>query len=157
MYCSLPLRQSLVLSQQHSNMKRRWQCNLANLCSMCTSLIFCGSLELSVSCQQTDLILAIASQSTLCILGLTETWIRSEDSATPSVLSNNSPFSIYHLLGQLGTFIEELDELLSSFSGDGSPLVVFGDFSIHLEKPYTADFQSLTHIVVSQTAFWENL
>ncbi len=37
---------------------------------------------------------------------------------------------IYHLPGQLGT----------SFSVDGSPLVVFGDFEMHLEKPYTADF-----------------
>ncbi len=124
---------------------------------MCTSLIFCGSLELSVSCQQTDLIPAIASQSTLSILGLTETWIRSVDSATPSVLSNSFPFSIYCLPGQLGTFIEELDGLLSSFSGDGNPLIVFGDFNIHLEKPYSADFHSLTHVIASQTTFWENL
>ncbi len=120
-----------------------------------TSLIFRGSLESSVSCQQTDLIPATASQSTLSILVLTETWIHSEDSAAPSVLSNNFPFSIYCLPGQLGTFIEELDGLLSSFSGDGSPLVVFGDFNIHLKKPYTADFHSLT--IVSQTTFWENL
>ncbi len=49
---------------------------------------------------------------------------------------------IYHLPGQLGTFIEELYGLLSSFSVDGSPLVVSGDFEIHLEKPYTADFHS---------------
>ncbi len=42
-------------------------------------------------------------------------------------------------------FIEELDGQLSSFSGDGSPLVDFCDFSMHLEKPYTADFHSLTH------------
>ncbi len=40
-----------------------------------------------------NLILAIASQSTLSILGLTETWICPEDSATPAVLSNNFPFS----------------------------------------------------------------
>ncbi len=80
----------------------------------------------------------------------------SEDSATPSVLSNNFPFSIYCLPGQLGTFIEELDGLLSSFSGDGSPLVVFDDFNIHVEKPYTADFHSLTHAIVSHT-FWEDL
>ncbi len=46
---------------------------------------------------------------------------------------------IYRLLGQLGTFIDELYGLLSSFSVDGSPLVVFGDFEIHQEKPYTAD------------------
>ncbi len=40
-----------------------------------------------------DLILAIASQTALNILGLTETWIRPEDSATPAALSNN--FSSY--------------------------------------------------------------
>ncbi len=45
---------------------------------------------------------------------------------------------IYRFPGQLGTFIEELYGLMSSFSVDGSPLVVFGDFEIHLEKPYTA-------------------
>ncbi len=132
---------------------------------------------------------AIASQSTLSILGLTLTWIHPEDSATPAVLSINFPFShtprqvgrvlvfsfliigntqptlpcaikiilsfimvtapvklqivmICPLPHQLGTIIEELDGLLSSFSGDGSPLVVFGDFEIHLEKPYTVDFHS---------------
>ncbi len=47
---------------------------------------------------------------------------------------------IYHLPGQLGTFIEELYGLLSSFPVDDIPRVVFGDFEIHPEKPYTADF-----------------
>ncbi len=36
---------------------------------------------------------AIASQTALSILGLTETWICPEDSATPLVLSNNFSFS----------------------------------------------------------------
>ncbi len=40
-----------------------------------------------------DLIAAIASQTALSILGLTETWIHPEDSATPSVLSNEFSFS----------------------------------------------------------------
>ncbi len=31
--------------------------------------------------------------------------------------------------------------LLSSFMEDGTPLLVFGDFNIHLEKPYATDFQ----------------
>ncbi len=47
---------------------------------------------------------------------------------------------IYCPSGQLGTFLEELDGLLSSFPEDGSPLIVFGDFNIHLNKsegPYT--------------------
>ncbi len=39
-------------------------------------------------------------QSTLSILGLTETWIRPEDSATPAALSNN--FSFSHTPRQVG-------------------------------------------------------
>lgn len=42
---------------------------------------------------------------------------------------------IYCLPGQLGNFLGALDVLLSLFLVDDSPLVVFGDFSIHLEKP----------------------
>ncbi len=43
----------------------------------------------------------------------------------------------------LATFLEELDGLLSSFVKDGTPLLVFGDFNIHLKKPYATDFHSL--------------
>ncbi|XP_067291544.1 uncharacterized protein [Pseudorasbora parva] len=50
---------------------------------------------------------------------------------------------IYRPPGQLGTFVEELDVLLSSFPEDGSPLVILGDFNIHLDKPYATDFHSL--------------
>ncbi len=51
---------------------------------------------------------------------------------------------IYRPPGQtLATFLEELDGLLSSFVEDGTPLLVFGDFNIHLEKPYARDFHSL--------------
>ncbi len=50
---------------------------------------------------------------------------------------------IYRPPGQLGTFLEELDGLFSSFSKDGSPLIVFGDFDIHLDRPYVANFHSL--------------
>ncbi len=50
---------------------------------------------------------------------------------------------IYHPPGQLGTFLEELDGLLSSFSEDGSPLIVFGDFNIHLNKHHAVHFISL--------------
>ncbi len=51
---------------------------------------------------------------------------------------------IYRPPGQtLATFLEELDGLLSSFMEDGTPLLVFGDFNIHLEKPYATDFHSL--------------
>ncbi len=179
-----------IISQQCSYIKRRWQSNLAHLHPICTS----SSLPLSFSmglwnCQsavnKADLIPAIASQTALSILCLTETWINSEDSATPAALSNNFSFShpparlgrveelvfsfitientqlilpcaiIYHwnLItvkapvkphvvviccppGQSVTFLEELDGLLSSFPEDGSPLIVFGDFNIHLNKPH---------------------
>ncbi|XDV39847.1 hypothetical protein PO909_009029 [Leuciscus waleckii] len=47
------------------------------------------------------------------------------------------------LTGQLGSFLEELDVLLSSFPEDGTPLIVPGDFSIYLEKPQAADFHTL--------------
>ncbi len=134
-------------------------------------------------------------QSTLSILGLTETWIRPEDSATPAVLSNNFSFShtprqvgrgggtgllisnnwkysthsplcnyssfesyvitviapiklqivvIYCPSGQIiAPFLEELDGLLSFFMEDSTPLLVFGDFNIHLENPHATDFHSL--------------
>ncbi len=51
---------------------------------------------------------------------------------------------IYHPPGQiLAPFLEDLDGLLSSFMEDGTPLLVFGNFNIHLEKPYATDFHSL--------------
>ncbi len=144
-----------------------------------------------------DFISAFSVQSTLSILGLTETWIRPEDSATPAALSNHFSFShtprqvgrgggtgllisnnwkysthsplcnynsfeshaitvmapiklqivvIYRPPGQiLPHFLEELDGLLSSFMEDGTPLLVFGDFNIHLEKPYATDFHLISN------------
>ncbi len=51
---------------------------------------------------------------------------------------------IYRPPGQiLATLREELDGLLSSFMEDGTPLLVFGDFNIHLDRPYATDFHSL--------------
>jgi len=41
--------------------------------------------------------------------------------------------------------------LLSSFPEDGTPLVVFGDLNINLEKPYATDFLS-SSLIRSQTA-----
>ncbi len=81
-----------------SYIKRRRQCNFAHLQPICTS----SSLPLSFSiglwnCQsavnKADLIPTFASQTALSILGLTETWIRPEDSETPAALSNNLFFS----------------------------------------------------------------
>ncbi len=51
---------------------------------------------------------------------------------------------IYCSPGQIiAPFLEELDRLLSSFMEDGTPILVFGDFNIHIEKPYATDFHSL--------------
>ncbi len=51
---------------------------------------------------------------------------------------------IYRPPGQiLATFLEELDGLLSPFMEDGTSLLVFGDFNIHLDRPYATDFHSL--------------
>ncbi|KAI2661089.1 putative RNA-directed DNA polymerase from transposon BS [Labeo rohita] len=151
-----------VVSTQRSNITHRRQRNLTNLrpiviSSTETFLFTVGLWNCQSAVNKADFISAFSTQSTLSILGLTETWIRPEDSATPAALSNNFYFShtpltapiklhivvIYHPPGQLGTFLDELDGLLSSFQEDGSPLLVFGDFNIHLDKPYPADFHSL--------------
>ncbi len=50
---------------------------------------------------------------------------------------------VYHPPGQLGNFLEELDVLLSNFPEDGTPLVLLGDFNIHLDKPQATDFNTL--------------
>ncbi len=189
-----------VLSQPRSKNTRRRQRNPANLRPITTSSTTLLSFSVGLwNCQsavnKADLISAFSLQSTLSILGLTETWIRPEDSATPAALSHNFSFShtprqvgwgggtgllisnnwkysthsplgnhnsfeshaitvtapiklqivvIYRPPGQiLATFLEELDGLLSSFMEDGTPLLVFGDFNIHLDRPYATDFHSL--------------
>ncbi len=186
-----------VVSRPRSIITRRWQRNPANPFSTSTTpLSFSMALwNCQSAVNKADLISAFSLQSTLSILGLTETWIRPEDSATPAPLSNNFSFShtprqvgrggitgllisndwkysthsplcnynsfeshaitvmapiqlqivvIYRPPGQiLAPFLEELDGLLSSFMEDGTPLLVFGDFNIHLEKPYATDFHSL--------------
>ncbi len=88
---------------------------------------------------------------------------------------------IYRPPGQIiAPFLEELDGLLSSFMENGTPILVFDDFNIHLEKPYATDFHSLlasfdlkrlittsthksgnqldtlTHAIVLQITFWYN-
>ncbi len=189
-----------VLSQPRSKNTRRRQRNPANLCPIATSSTTPLSFSVGLwNCQsavnKADFISAFSLQSTFSILGLTETWIRPEDSATPAALSHNFSFShtprqvgrgggtgllisnnwkysthsplgnhnsfeshaitvtapiklqivvIYRPPGQiLATFLEELDGLLSSFMEDGTPLLVFGDFNIHLDRPYATDFHSL--------------
>ncbi len=168
-----------VVSRSHCNITRSSQCNPANLHPISTSSTTPLSFSMALwNCQsavnKADFISAFSLQSTLSILGLTETWIRPEDSATPAALSNNFSFShtprqvgrcggtgllisnnwkysthsplcnynsfeshLHRPPGQiLAPFLEELDGLLSSFMEDGTPFLVFGDFNIHLEKPY---------------------
>ncbi len=50
---------------------------------------------------------------------------------------------VYRPPGSLGNFVEELDVLLSTFPVDGTPLLILGDFNIHLDKPQAADFHTL--------------
>ncbi|KAJ8377557.1 hypothetical protein AAFF_G00256210 [Aldrovandia affinis] len=64
---------------------------------------------------------------------------------TPAALS--SAYSFSHTprpsspgggTGPLGCFLDDLDTLLSSFPEDGTPLILLGDFNIHLETPPVA-------------------
>ncbi len=58
---------------------------------------------------------------------------------------------MYRLPGKiLATFLKELYGLLSFFMEDGTPLLVFDDFNIHLDKPYATDFHSLLALCISQ-------
>ncbi len=50
---------------------------------------------------------------------------------------------VYRPPGQLGNFLEELDVLLLNFPEDGTPLVLLGDFNIHLDKPQATDFNTM--------------
>ncbi len=83
-----------VDSQPRPNITDRWQRNLANLCPISTSSTTPLSFSMALwNCQsavnKANLISAFSLQSTLSILGLTETWIRPEDFATLAALSNN--------------------------------------------------------------------
>ncbi len=94
-----------VVSQPRSNITRRWQHHPANLRPISTSSTAPPSFSVGLwNCQsavnKADFISAFSLQSTLSILGLTETWIRPEDSATPAALSNN--FSFSHTPRQVG-------------------------------------------------------
>ncbi|XP_053471713.1 uncharacterized protein LOC128602153 isoform X2 [Ictalurus furcatus] len=131
-------------------------CPSAGSSSM-SSLNTKGSISLSVglwNCQsavnKADFISAFANHSNLSVLALTETWIHAENAATPAALASNFNFSHTSRpnrrgggTGQLGKFIDEFDTLLSTIPDDGTPLLVLGDFNIHLDKPHAADFLAL--------------
>ncbi len=87
-----------VVSQPRSNIARSRQRNPANLRPISTSSTAPPSFSVGLwnylsAVNKADFILAFSLQSTLSILGLTETWIRQENSATPAALSNNFSFS----------------------------------------------------------------
>ncbi len=74
-------------------------------CALSLHLLLCLSFSVGLwNCQsavnKADFISAFSLQSTLSILGLTETWIRPEDSATAAALSHN--FSFSHTPRQFG-------------------------------------------------------
>ena len=50
---------------------------------------------------------------------------------------------LYRPPGPLADFVEELDMLLCSLPDDGTPLILLGDFNIHLEGTQGVDFKSL--------------
>ncbi len=50
---------------------------------------------------------------------------------------------VYWLPGPQDNFLDELDVRLSTFPEDGTPLVMLGDFNIHIDKPQAADFHTL--------------
>jgi len=50
---------------------------------------------------------------------------------------------VYRPPGQLGSFLEELVVLPSFFPEDGTPLIILGDFHIHLDKPQAANFHTV--------------
>ncbi|XP_059356368.1 uncharacterized protein LOC132095415 [Carassius carassius] len=137
------------------------------LTSTTTLSIPVGLWNCQSAVNKADFISSIATHSGLNLMALTETWIKPEDTATPAALSTN--FTCSHTprttgrgggtglliskewkfdlqpspTGQLGNFLEELDVLLSNFPEDGTPLVLLGDFNIHLDKPQAADFKTL--------------
>ncbi len=83
-----------VVSRPRSNITRRRQHNPANLQPISTSSTTPLSFSMALwNCQsavnKADFISTFSLQSTLSILGLTETWIRPEDSTIPAALSNN--------------------------------------------------------------------
>ena len=87
-----------VISRQRPFITRKRLRNTANLRPILSSSYTPLSLSVGLwNCQsavnKADFIPAFASHSTLSILGLTETWILPEDSATPVALSSNFSFS----------------------------------------------------------------
>ncbi len=99
-----------VVSRPRSNITHRRQRNPANLRPISTSSTTPLSSSMALwNCQsavnKADFISAFSLQSTLSILGLTETWIRPEDSATPAALSNNLSLTPHVRLAGVGALV----------------------------------------------------
>ncbi len=123
-----------VVSRTRSNITRRRQRNPDNLRPISTSSTTPLSFSRALwNCQsavnKADLISALSLQSTLSILGLTETWIRPEDSATPATLSNN--FSFSHTPRQVGRGGGTC--LLISIIGNSQPTLPYA-ITTHLNR-----------------------
>ncbi|KAG5848596.1 hypothetical protein ANANG_G00100180, partial [Anguilla anguilla] len=137
--CSLPYRTRF---RRRGPPRRR---NLSNLhypsLTPCDNFTVAGGLwNCQSATRKADFISAYASLLSLHFLALTETWITPGNTATSAALS--SSFSFSHTprpsgrgggTGPLGSFLDELDTLLSSFPEDGTPLILLGDFNIHLD------------------------
>ncbi|XP_064190191.1 uncharacterized protein LOC135254144 [Anguilla rostrata] len=113
--------------------------NLSNLCypslTFCDNFIVAGGLW---NCQsatwKADLILAYASLLSLHFLTLTETWITPGNTATTAALSSSFSFSHTPCPSGHGGGTE-----------DGTPLILLGDFNIHLDVSHSAVFLPLLH------------
>ncbi len=128
-----------VVSRPRSNITCRRQRNPANLRHITTSSTTPLSFSMALwNCQsainKADLISSFSLQSTLSILGLTETWIRPEDSATPAALSNN--FSFSHTPRQVGR-------------GGDTGLLILNNWKYSTHSPYAIT----THLNLMQLLY----
>ncbi|KAJ8377410.1 hypothetical protein AAFF_G00260700 [Aldrovandia affinis] len=73
-----------------------------------------------------------------------ETWITPQNTATPAALSATYTFShTPQPSGPLGSFLDEMDALCSSFPEDGTPFLLLGDFNLLLDTPQSSAFLPL--------------
>ncbi|KAJ8401198.1 hypothetical protein AAFF_G00387800 [Aldrovandia affinis] len=94
--------------------------------------------------RKADFISAQASLLSLQFLALTETWITPQNTATPAALSAAYTFShTPRPSGPLGSFLDEMDALLSAFPEDGTPVLLLGDFNLQLESSQASAFLPL--------------
>ncbi|KAJ8416814.1 hypothetical protein AAFF_G00326920 [Aldrovandia affinis] len=99
---------------------------------------------LSASLTHSPLSLPLAAFQPHPFLALTETWITPQNTATPAALSAAYTFShTPRPSGPLGSFLDEMDALLSAFPEDGTPVLLLGDFNLPLETSQASAFLPL--------------